>query len=151
MKRCAAQVVDAGRGRVLRRLRCFADCAGGASAVEFALVGLPAAMLMIGILEMGRGLHLRGAIDDAVDRAQRVAVIDRDISDVDLATTVRLELRSGLGQSQGDAAQVTVSTEATSTASYKVITVELPMRLLLPNPITRDITISSSGRLAPQR
>lgn len=136
--------------RPRRTARFLTDVYGGA-ALEFAFIGLPAALLMIGILETGRGLYLRSAVDEAVDRAQRAAIIDRGASDSDLSALIRTELATQLGQAQADTAAIAVSGASTTTADYRAVSVDLPMRLLTPNPFAASITISTSRRLAPLR
>jgi len=108
----------------------------GTTAVEFALIGLPIIILTIGLLEFGRGLHIRNALNDAADRAQRAVLVDHTLSDAELETQIRAAFRAG----PPDDLMIAHGTEILNGLDYRRVDLSFDMRLLLPTPIGRDIT-----------
>lgn len=77
-------------------------CQSGATAVEFALVGLPLFLLMLGVIEFGRALFLQNDLSYATDVAARqvlIGQVGQSLSETDatarLSDAVRANFRSG--------------------------------------------------------
>ena len=123
-------------------LRRFIGDRGGATALEFALIGLPFIMLMLGLIEFGRGLHIRNGLDNAVDRAQRILLIDPGAAAGSIETEVRAAFRAGSQE------RLTVAiTGSPSGGNIRTLTVTFQMDLLLPAPIGRTISIGSARQV----
>ncbi|WP_299844956.1 TadE/TadG family type IV pilus assembly protein [uncultured Jannaschia sp.] len=116
----------------------------GATALEFALLGLPFVALILGILEFGRGLYIRNSLDAAADQAQRAVLIDPLIDVLELEETVR----TAFGTWPSDNLTIDYSVETISGITYQLVSLDYSMRLLLPVPLGRSITIASSRRIA---
>ena len=114
----------------------------GAAALEFALVGLPFILLMFGLVEFGRGLHIRNGLEDAADRAQRALLIDPAAGAGAIETEVRTAFRAG----SLDRLTVTIANPV-SGANVRTVTLTYRMDLLLPAPLGRTIPIVSARRV----
>ncbi|MEO0363441.1 MAG: TadE/TadG family type IV pilus assembly protein [Pseudomonadota bacterium] len=115
----------------------------GAVAIEFALIGLPLVILLIGIVEFGRGLHARNALNDAVDRAQRALLIDAAAS----AASLEEEVRRAFNAGPDEDLTVAVAAEDQAGRAYRRVTAAFEMRLLLPTPIGRSVTVVADRRV----
>lgn len=109
------------------------------AAIEMGLIALPLVMLLLGLVEFGRGLHIKNAMNEAADRGQRMLMIDPAATENAIATAIRAEFRAG------DSEQLTVAVVPTDVGgtTYQRITLGYPMRLLIPSPVGRTITISA--------
>lgn len=67
-----------------RRLRLVLARDHGATAVEFALVLAVLLPLVLGVIEFGRALHARNALDYVADRAARSLMVDYRQTDLGL-------------------------------------------------------------------
>lgn len=120
-------------------LRRFARHNGGAAAIEFALIGLPLIILFIGLLEFGRGLHFRSALNEAADRAQRAVLVDQALSNAELET----KIRDGFHAGPSDDLMIAHGATELNGLDYRRVDLSFDMRLLLPTPLGRDITLST--------
>lgn len=118
-------------------LRAFLKNCRGSTAIEFALIGLPTIMLFIGLVEFGRGLHIRSALSDAADRAQRVVLVDPSLSDAELEARVREEFRGG----NADDLIITHSATVLDGLNYRRVDLSFDMQLLIPTPVGKQITL----------
>lgn len=125
-------------------LRRFILDRSGATALEFALIGMPLILLLLGLLEFGRGLHIRNAVDAAADRAQRAIMIDPAAS-LDLLES---EIRDGFHAGETERLSVSYASELLSGRNYRVVSLAYEMQILLPMPMGRTITIGSTRRVA---
>jgi len=116
---------------------------GGAAALEFALIGLPLILLLLGLIEFGRGLHIRTAVDSAADRAQRVILIDPSAT----AATIEAEIRNTFRAGQADLLALSLATGSASGVSFRTVTLSYPMTLILPAPLGRSISIEATRRI----
>ena len=128
----------------MRRLRRLIGDRSGAAAVEFALIGLPFILLLLGLIEFGRGLHIRTALDAAADRAQRAILIDPAAS----PETIEAEVRSAFQAGSPDSVTVTYASETVAGIDYRLVTLGYQMDLLLPAPLGGPVTIKSVRRVA---
>lgn len=122
----------------------FIEDRAGAAALEFALIGLPFVLLLLGLVEVGRGLHIRTALDAAADRAQRAILIDPTAG----AGTLEAAIRSGFQAGQSDLLAISYATESSASAEYRLVTLNYEMNLFLPAPLGGTISIGSTRRVA---
>ncbi len=125
-------------------------CQSGATAVEFALVGLPLFLLILGVVEFGRAFFLQNDLSYAADVAARqvlIGQVGQSLSETDatarLGDAVRANFRSG------DPAmlQVTTARETVNGSDFRVLTLRYPFTFLLPDLVDRPITIGLSRRI----
>lgn len=128
----------------MRRLRLFIGHRGGGAAVEFALIGMPFILLLLGMMEVGRGLHIRTALDAAADRAQRAILINPAAS----AETIAAEIRRTFHAGQRDLLTITYATEAVAGINYRLVSIQYQMDMLLPAPLGGAVSIGSTRRVA---
>ncbi len=128
---------------MIRSQHLFRDTRG-AAALEFALVALPFILLLIGLLEFGRSLYIRNALDSAADRAQRVILIDPSADEDSIETVVR----ASFSQGQPDDLIVSYSKETVASANYGRVLLKYEMMLLLPVPLGRTVIVTSSRLVA---
>ena len=69
--------------------RRFARCDAGTAAVEFAFIGLILILGTVATIEIGRALFMSNELAYAADRAARVVMLDFDIAESALTTSVR--------------------------------------------------------------
>ena len=128
----------------MKELRRFIGDRAGAAAVEFALIGLPFVLLLLGLIEFGRGLHIRTALDAAADRAQRTILIDPTAS----PETIEAEIRSAFLAGPPGLVTVTYASETAAGIDYRLVTLSYQMDLLLPAPLGGPVMIKSVRRVA---
>ena len=125
----------------LRRLRSDRS---GAAALEFAFVGLPFSLLLLGLIEFGRGLHIRSALDTAADRAQRAVLIDPSASAASLEDAIRATFQAG----PPERLVITFGNDTIAGTDYRLVSLKYEMQLLLPAPLGRTLHIGSTRRVA---
>ncbi len=128
----------------MKRLPRLMEDRSGAAALEFALIGLPFILLLLGLIEFGRGLHIRTALDAAADRAQRAILIDPAAS----AGTIEAAIRNAFQAGQPELVTITYATESAAGVDYRLVTLDYEMDLLLPAPLGRSVSIGSTRRVA---
>lgn len=128
----------------MKAFRKFISNRSGAAALEFALIGPPFILLLFGLVEFGRGLHIRNALNAAADHAQRMIVIEPSAS----ANLLEDEIRSRFLAGQPDRLAASFSAQAVSGVEYRIVSLEYSMQLLLPAPLGRTITVASTRRVA---
>ena len=128
----------------MKSLRQFISDRSGAAALEFALIGPPFILLLFGLVEFGRGLHIRNALNAAADHAQRMILIEPAAS----ANLLEDEIRSRFLAGQPERLAASFSSEAVSGVEYRLVSLEYSMRLMLPAPLGRTITVGSTRRVA---
>ena len=127
----------------MKRIRQFGDDTRGATAVEFALILVPLILLIFGLIEFGRAIHVRNAMDNAIDHGQRMIIIDPSVSNPDLTTRIRQNFLAG--DPQGLAVSVTDTTS--SGTSYRLINLTYNIELLLPFTLGRDIELQMNRQV----
>lgn len=110
----------------------------GTTAVEFALIGLPFVILLLGLVEFGRGLHIRTALDNAADHAQRAILIDPATPAATLTALARAHFDAG----DSTALAVSLRSEQADGRDYRVVALSYEMQLLLPAPLGRAVTLA---------
>lgn len=127
----------------MRRLRGFLGDRRGAAALEFALVGLPLIFLILGLIEFGRALYVKSAVNAAADRAQRVVMIDPATSDA----VLEARIRTTLDTLAGDKLTISHDTETVSGDDYRLVQVGYDMRLFVPTPMGSSVSITALRRI----
>lgn len=117
---------------------------GGTAALEFALIGLPFILLLLGLIEFGRGLHIRNALDTAADRAQRAILINPDEDLEKLENAIRVTFKAG----PPERLVITYDTNTIAGIDYRLVSLSYEMQLLLPAPLGRTLQIRSTRRVA---
>lgn len=122
----------------MRRLGRFITDRGGAAAIEFALIGLPLILLLLGLIEFGRGLHIRAGLDSAADRAQRMILINP----AETIQKIEAEVQSSFQAGSVDRLHVAINPPSGGT--FRTVILTYDMTLLMPAPIGGTITIVSN-------
>lgn len=128
----------------MKAFRKFISDRSGTAALEFALIGPPFILLLFGLVEFGRGLHIRNGVNAAADHAQRIIVIEPSAS----ADLLENEVRSRFIAGQPDRLVASFTSESVSGVEYRLVSLEYSMQLLLPAPLGRTITVGSTRRVA---
>jgi Flp pilus assembly protein TadG len=55
----------------------------GQSMVEFALILLPFVILLVGILDVGRGIYAYNTVNNAAREAARLGIVDQSVADIE--------------------------------------------------------------------
>lgn len=123
--------------------RGFRSGSRGATAIEFALLALPFVILIIGLIEFGRALHIRNSLDNSADRAQRQIIIDAASTSTSLTATARDAFLAG----DPTKLQVVLSDGTSGTTNYRTIQLSYTMNLLIPIPTGGDVTLTTSRKV----
>lgn len=128
----------------MKELKRFIADRGGAAALEFALIGLPFILLLFGLIEFGRGLHIRTALDAAADRAQRLILINPMAS----IETIEAEIRETFRAGRPDLLTIMHTTDSVAGIDYRSVALKYPMVIFLPSPLGGTLSIGSTRRVA---
>ena len=112
-------------------------CASGAAAIEFAVIASVLVFVCLGVIELGRGLHVRSELAFVADLAARKVLITPDVSDADLQALADAAFTGPRPQDVGLTAPVDEG------GASRTVTVEYPFSFLIPSiSDTFDITVS---------
>ncbi len=125
-------------------MRRFLSGSRGATAVEFALVALPFVILMLGLIEFGRALHIRNGLDNAADRAQRQIIIDAAATSTSLTASARATFLAG----DANKLLVVLSEGTSGSTTYRTVDLSYTMTLLVPIPMSGDVVLTTSRKVA---
>lgn len=128
--------------RCIKLHRLF-GCASGAAAIEFAMVGLILICLLLGIFEFGRALFLRNQLAFAADIATRQVLLNAPETSSDLEN-LEAAIRNSIPYDQ-DGLQVELTLP--SEEGIMPITLRQPLRLLVPDLLHKNITLSVSRQI----
>lgn len=120
------------------QLRRAAGCDSGVAAIEFALVGLLAISLILGIIEFGRALFIRNELAFAADIAARKVLLDPPETSSDLEG-IEATIREAV---TFDRDQLEVELQLPSSDGIMQITLRQPLTLLVPGLHGNGITLS---------
>lgn len=125
--------------KVLSLLRCER----GVAAIEFAIVSMVFISMVIGGIDMGRTFYVKNQLSHLADQASRTVLLNPDTSDATLTSMVKDAFTAG------DATQVsvTVSTESSAGIEYRVIRIDYPMTLFIPNLTTETFGLNIDRRV----
>ncbi len=124
-------------------IACLKRSESGAAAVEFALVGLVAIGLFLGIVEFGRGLYMRNALYFAMDLASRKIMTDAAVANGDVETAIRGAV--GFGASSN--LQISFGTESLDGVAFRTILIRYPITMLIPGFTNGSFTLSLNRRV----
>lgn len=124
----------------LRRLR---RCRSGATALEFAIVSLFLVLVAIGVIDFGRGFHVRSNMSHAADVGARSLLIDASASD----STLESAVRGAFSGPDPELLEVAVSSETVGGTDYRVLTIGYPLSLHIPGMESSPIDLSVSRRI----
>ncbi|RYC23146.1 TadE/TadG family type IV pilus assembly protein [Ciceribacter ferrooxidans] len=125
-------------------------CQSGTTAVEFALVGLPLFLLILGVVEFGRAFFLQNDLSYAADVAARQVLIGQvgpSLSETDATTRLDDAVRANFRSGDPALLQVTTARETVNGSDFRVLTLRYPFTFLLPDLIDTPITIGLSRRI----
>jgi len=114
--------------KTLQPVRRFHHDQSGTTAVEFAIVGLLAILLCVGMVEFGRALHLANELSYAADRGTRLLLLNPEISDQDVVAEVRAHLRLA----NTDGLVILTSNVTTGSQTARGLSLSIPLTLLIP-------------------
>lgn len=128
---------------IFRRLR---RCEDGATAIEFAFIGMVMIILSLGLIEFGRGFYLYNKLSFAVDLAARMVLTKPEIADQALKDEVSAAFT---GEKPSPVVTITSGSTGTGTSliKFKTIVISLPFRPLVPNIVRDTINLRVSRRI----
>lgn len=126
--------------RALRRLR---DCRSGATALEFAIVSLFLVLTAIGVIDFGRGFHVRNNMSHAADIGARKLLTAPETSDGALEDAIRAAFAAADPESLG----IAITSETVDGATYRAVTMEYPLTLHVPGFESSPITLTILRRI----
>ena len=126
-----------------RALRKLWRCTGGAAAVEFAIVSVVLITLTIGIVDFGRTLYVKNQLSFLADQATRKLLIDPSLA----AATLESELRADFTAGDSSQVSITITDEVVNSNNYKVIDIEFPITLFIPNLASGTLDLSVTRRV----
>ena len=118
----------------LARLR---RCEHGTAAVEFALVGLVAIVLFLGVLEFGRVLYMRNEMSYATDLGARQILTNPAVANDLVESSIRNAIRFGSPASL----LVTFGTKSVDGLPFRTLLVSYPVTLLIPGLTNANIML----------
>jgi Flp pilus assembly protein TadG len=123
-------------------LRRLARCDRGAAAIEFAIIAWVLIIVCLGVIEFGRGLHVRNEMASAGDRAARMILTNPAVTDG--ALTVRV--REAFISPKPELLAVTFGTETANGIAFRTMLIQYPFSLLIPG-LSDTITLTVSRRV----
>lgn len=129
--------------RPIQACRGFRRCQSGAVAIEFAIISLVMILVCLGVIEIGRGLHMRNELSFTADFGARKILTDTTISDTKLEEVVR----DAFTTSDPDLLQVTIGTEAVDDLQFRTIVLSYPFSPLVPGLAGDAISLSLERRI----
>ena len=118
-------------------------CQRGVAAVEFSIVSMVFFMLLIGGIDMGRTFYIKNQLSFLADQATRAVLLDGTVSDADLTAIVQDQFTAG----DADLLTVTISSETTSGVEYRVVRVDFPVTLFIPNLTSSTFNLNVDRRV----
>lgn len=119
----------------------FVRCRRGATSIEFAVVGLAAMLLAIGVVELGRVLYVRNELSFAGDVGARAILLDGSISDTAVEDGIRAAFRY-----RPDQLSVAILEETANGRAFRTIVVSYPFMPLI-SVLSDAITLSVTRRV----
>ncbi|MGV8986625.1 MAG: TadE/TadG family type IV pilus assembly protein [Cypionkella sp.] len=118
----------------LARLR---RCEHGAAAVEFALVGLVALVLFLGIIEFGRGFYMRNEMSYAMDLAERKILTKPTVANAEVETVIR----NAISFNTSAGLLITFGTTSVNGLPFRTVLIRYPVTLLIPGLTNNSFTL----------
>lgn len=127
--------------RPLARLK---RCDQGTAAVEFALVGLVAIVLFLGLLEFGRVLYMRNEMSYAMDLGVRQILTSPTVANALVETSIRKAIRFGTPAKL----LVSFGTKSVGGLHFRTLLASYPVTLLVPG-LTNASIVLKIERIVP--
>lgn len=127
----------------MKRLRNLIKCQRGAAAVEFAIISVVLIMLLVGIVDFGRTLYVKNQLSFLADRAARSVLVDPNITDTSLETTLRGDFTGGDPLDL----TVTISADTIGGVDFRVISIDYPITLFIPNLASSTLDLNVTRRM----
>ncbi len=124
-------------------MRRAVGCERGAAAVEFAIVSVVLITLMIGIVDFGRTLYVKNHLSFLADQAMRTVLVNPGITNAGLEAELRADFSAG----EGTDLTVTITSETVGATDFRVLTLDYPITLFIPNLSAGDLTLSVTRRV----
>jgi Flp pilus assembly pilin Flp len=115
---------------------------GGAAAVEFAIIVWALIFVCLGVIEFGRGLHVRNEMSFAADFAARRILTDPLVSNSDLTKAVD---DAFLGPKK-ELLVVSFGNETVNGVAFRTMLIQYPFSLLIPG-LQDAMTLTVSRRV----
>ncbi len=116
-----------------------------ASAVEFALVAPVFLTITLGVVEMGRAMFIKSALQFAVEETARYALVNSSASTSTLATYAATSLANSGATVTG--ATFSVTQETTGSRTYMSITGSYAFSVIIPIVAIPDVTLNAKSRV----
>ena len=121
----------------MRTPSAIARCASGAAAIEFAVIASVLIFVCLGVIELGRGLHVRSEMAFVADLAARKVLITPDVSDADLQVLANEAFTGPRPQ------DLDLTAPVDEGGAWRTVTVQYSFSFLIPSIAeTFDITVS---------
>ena len=123
--------------------RKLLECTRGAAAVEFAIISVVFIGLLIAIVDFGRTLYIKNQLSFLADQATRTMLVSPSTTDATIISTINSEFTAG------DAAQlsVTITYETIGADDFRVVNIDYPMTLFVPNLSSNAINLGVMRRV----
>jgi Flp pilus assembly protein TadG len=115
----------------------------GSVAVEFAAVAVALIVLVVGAVEVGRGLYLRNAVAHAADNGVRLLLLDAGRSNSEVESGIRAAFHADAPAALG----VSVAAETIDGVAFRTITVSYPFTPLVPQLSIAPLTFTLARRV----
>lgn len=127
----------------MKRLIAVKRCQRGAAAVEFAIVSGVLVMLLIAIVDFGRTLYVKNQLSFLADQAARTVLVQPAITNAALEA----ELRDDFNAGDPSDLTVTISTEVVGTNTFRVLSIDYPVTLFVPNLASSVLDLNVTRRV----
>lgn len=115
----------------------------GTAAIEFSIIGLVLISLCVATIDFGRTLYVKNQLSLLADEAARKVLLDPAISNADLETQLRGDFNAG----DSTALTVSLSSMTIDGTSYRVLAIDFPMTLFIPNLASGTLNLNVSRRV----
>ena len=115
----------------------------GTAAIEFSIIGLVLISLCIATVDFGRTLYVKNQLSLLADEAARKVLLNPSVTDSQLEN----ELRGDFDAGDPNDLTVTLSTQTISGSSFRVLDVDFPMTLFIPNLASATLNLNVSRRV----
>ncbi len=105
------------------------QCERGVAALEFAIVSVLFFALVIGAIDMGRTFFVKNQLSFLADQATRAVLVNPNITNASLSALISDQFGAG----DPDLLNVTITSDTSSGVDYRVIRIDFPMTLFIPN------------------
>lgn len=111
--------------------KSFRHCERGATAVEFAFIGLLLIAGSIAIVDLGRALYLYNKISSAIERAARQSLVS-SITDDELTSLILQPFPNAASGTGSDTVDGIPRVAVTTQSEFRLVQVDVSFTLLVP-------------------